>query len=277
MARSEKPRVVSLRYGIKATEPVTATNVSVPDMNFQLGRFDCRVENNTLSAAPEDHFDSIQTARNAVDPLLYAWQAWSQSTAGVWLELVYKGAEVQGTLPVYPKGNPEAALEAGRAHPKEAAVLPPPEGLGGVAWDMTQAVRRWHEVLDGSMTVSAGGYGVLTVLEDMFRGRRNMAKRLRISPRLLSQLGRLLSVGNAASGRKVNPSPADRRALSVHEERWVEGLMSHVLARAVAVDVGATINADLTANDYSLDVDAVHIQIDQTMTMRLVIREVPAP
>jgi hypothetical protein len=41
--------------------------------------------------------------------------------------------------------------------------------------------------------------------------------------------------------------------------------------------VGATINADLTANDYSLDVDAVHIQIDQTMTMRLVIREVPAP
>jgi hypothetical protein len=110
---------------------------------------------------------------------------------------------------------------------------------------------------------------VLSILEDTYQGRRGVAATLHVSIKLLEQLGRLTGTGNSASGRKVGKSAGERRSLTINEIRWIEGLMEHLLLRALVVEVGGHINSELTVAEYSLDTDSFRISVNQTVTARI--------
>lgn len=248
-------KVLSLSYLIAATEPTTSTPVEAEPMDFQLGGFKCHLEEGVLTAAPEGSFPSVEAARQAFTPLLRAWQVWSLAGHGVAFEATYQSAELSGGLAEGPSPAVSLELVMGRPRPAIPTLKSPPSELRGLRRrDAFDATRRWQEVLEGSESASAGAYGVLTVLEHMYEGRAGVAKTLQVSNRLLDELGRLISTGDARYGRKVASDPSRHRALTNIEERWIEGLIPHLLYRSLVIEVGGHIPPDkkLTAKEYPL-------------------------
>ena len=63
----------------------------------------------------------------------------------------------------------------------------------------------------------------------------------------------------------MSGSAADRRPLTANELRWIEGLIELLLHRALVVEVGGTINGELTPAEYPLSVSRYVLTVDQAV------------
>jgi hypothetical protein len=136
--------------------------------------------------------------------------------------------------------------------------------VGGAAGKTFDAVLRWRELQDGSVSTSVGAYGIITVLEHIYGGRDGMAKALKVSKPLLGQLGKLTSTGDTRTGRKVGTKPSEQRPLTNGEERWIEGLVRQLIYRSLAIEVGGKVNSNLTKGEYSLDTTKIRMTLGQS-------------
>lgn len=253
--------VQSMTYRIEATVPVTGASVSYQPMDFSLGPFQCHLEDETLTVTPDEMLGSVIAAIQEFRPFLQAWQSWSLLNNGVALDATYQSAELFGGETEGPLPAVSAKIVMGRQHPSDPRLLAPPEGLGMAPGATFDAVLRWREVLEGGVSTSVGAYGIVTVLEHIYGGRRGVSQALKVSSVLLSQLGKLTSTGDTRSGRKVGKSASEQRPLTNGEERWIEGLIVHLIYRSLAVEVGGTINEPLTTKEYSLDTTVFRLTV----------------
>ena len=267
--------MLSLSYQVTATEPTTSTPVEIELMDFSLGGFSCHLRDGVLTATPETQFTSAQDARQTLLPHLRAWQVWSLAGHGVAIEIRFTSAEISGGATEAVPQASSMEIIAHRPRPAKPTVNPPPPGLGGIHGGTFHATLRWQEVLESKESTSAGAYGVLTVLEHMYGGRTGVAKALVVSERLLSELGRLVSLGDTRSGRKVGGRPSEQRSLTNAEERSVERLIGALLYRSLVVEVGGQLGARLTAKEFPLDTFA--LTTEQTVTLGLRFVTTPAP
>lgn len=262
MDDTASPRVTALRFRTIATEPTTGTAVAENPMDFKLGGFACHFDDRLLTAVPVEPFSSVQAARQAIRPYLRSWVAWLQIVKGVALDLSFVSAD-RGSDTEGPTAS-RVVMVIGRPRPKDPKLEPPPAGIEGTSEVIADLIRRWREVLEGGESTPAGAYHVLSVLEHLHDGRDGVARTLRVSKRLLEQLGRLTAIGNARSGRKMGGSLAEQRPLAATELNWIEGLIDLLLVRVFVIDVGGSINKALTAADYSLDTATYHMSVGQT-------------
>ena len=167
-------------------------------MAFTLGGFSCDLEEGLLTAHPGEYFSSVLAAIQTITPHLSAWEVWSQTANGVVLDVDFVSAD-RGSSTEVPRMGSCIILRAGRARHKDPRLQPPPVRLGGASEAITNAARRWREVLENRETTAAGAYGVFTVLEWMYNGRDGVATKLQVSPSLLSQLGRLTATATRRS------------------------------------------------------------------------------
>jgi hypothetical protein len=246
-------KVLSLSYLIAATEPTTSTPVELEQMDFDLGGFRCRLSDGVLTAMPDDSFGTVQAARQAFTPTLRAWQVWSLAGYGVAFDASFQSAELSGGGSEGPSPAVSLEIVMGRPRPANPALKSPPPGLRGLRRrEAFDATRRWQEVLEGNESTSAGAYGVMTALEYMYKDRPGVADTLQVSMGLLNELGKLISIGDTRSGRKVAKDPSRHRALTNIEERWIEGLIPRLLYRCFVIETGGHIPGEgrLTAKEY---------------------------
>ena len=233
------PHVETLHYRLIPSERVTFNNP--PVLTAQRDGFELTVEHGKLTVTPSAHFATVQAAREAVAPVLRAWEIDHALWAGS-PEISFefdRSTVIDRDPPPPPKpGFPQivqvggiasvAAVGSVSVHVGRAQYPQPPLDFA-VDPDTETLWVRWQGYNEGREPLQTMAYFCKTVLE-MDRGVSGASARFGVSPNVLKTLGRLSTeTGDPTTARKATPK---LRPLTDQEGRWLEETIKVLIRRA---------------------------------------------
>ena len=93
-------------------------------------------------------------------------------------------------------------------------------------------VERYEAYRKGRENLTVMAYFCLSAIEQLFQGRYSTASTLKLEPKILSELGRLVStVGTVSTARKITSENHDLRDLTDREVHWLEAVVRELIRR----------------------------------------------
>jgi hypothetical protein len=207
--------------------------------------FDCRLAGGTLTAVPGDDYADPDSARDALEPGLRAWEARSEIVDGLPFRFrLY----CSSTETVDEHGNPgpnrmTAMVEIACGVDALSVVrdsFPAPDAAISLEGPVTASLRsRWRSMESGHEHLASFAYWLLTRIEREFGpSRKEAAGELQVDVKVLSELGRLTSVSDPDHGRKVGPDQAKDHVLSGSEVEWLQAATRLLIRRVLEHEAG---------------------------------------
>jgi len=222
---------------------------TVPPIVFHnnLGHFALR--EGVLAVEPADHFPTGDAARQAIEPLLRAWEIESDLRREVGaIRFTFDRAELVDRDPP-PPGMPTVhsgqvvamgmAVVSAIAHVIRGQYPAPPTAFRTTI-DVEAAYRRWLGYREGREPLQGMAYFVLTLIEVPAGGSKSAAKVFNISSGVLDRMGQLSAEGDAQTARKLQRGRA-LRPLSGEEADWLDHAVRRVIRRLGEHASGATL------------------------------------
>lgn len=252
------PHVVLLIYTL-VPEETTSFSAAAAPVEADAGRYSLRLADGTLTVTMHDHFPSEESAREAVERYLRAWEIRHALALGIGrmeFRFEFQRAELVDRDPP-PPGEPQTielkslvhlrAIGSVTAHAQRAAYPAPPSDFA-LDPDVETLWTRWQGYVASREPLQTMAYFCLTVLQSTAGDRASAAARYVISGNVLDTLARLSTeTGDAATARKMGRK---LRPLTDAERTWLEAAVRAVVRRAgeVAADPTAAV-PKLTMSD----------------------------
>ena len=233
------PHVESLTYDVRTDDHVQYESPTPLMTRNPLGEFS--ISEQVLTVRLASHFPTVTAARNAVDAYLRGWEIASDLRSNIGeIRFVYRDAVAVDRNPP-PPGTPivgklAATLAAVTVSGNATLSLnlncyPDPPGSFCATPDVTTAYERWMEFREGMEPLQAMAYAVLTLVESRAGGRPAAASALRVSIRVLSNIGQLSSKpGLSSAFRKLDAGAAPGDMPSGHRS-WLEAATRLLITR----------------------------------------------
>jgi hypothetical protein len=250
------PHVVALRYRFCYADDVTYDNP--PAMDAEADSFNLLLQEDLLTVTLKEHFPSVASAKEAVEPILRAWELDVGLRHGPSeISFDYQDADVIDRDPPQPGNGVVAALVGVSASASVGTLkvhitrrnYPQPPGAFVVTPDVETMWRRYAGHQRGREPLLSMANFCLTVVEG--RGTRgDAANKFAVSNAILRRLGDLVSNrGDEFSARKY-PQHGTYAPLSGAEEVWIDAAVK-LLIRRVGEHAAASHGplVQLTMND----------------------------
>lgn len=205
----------------------------------QLGDFDCTLSDEVLMAIPAVDFRDRELAKEALVPLLRAWeQAAFLSPHAYRIHFDYERSAVEeidpqpGSVTVFPEPIRITAMAFAPTITRSNRVYPAVDLRYARTLLTDLLVARLRRTRDGGETWPAFANFVLTQLEAEFGGatdrRSNAAKALAVEPAVLRKLGQIAARPDPDIGRKGAKNPAP---IAAPERAWMEAAVVRLIRR----------------------------------------------
>ena len=230
------PHVQTIFYRIGSDEGITYFEPEPLTFTNSVGDFDLR--EGELRVVPVEHFDDSDSARQAIDAFLHAWEIEADLTSNVGtIRFAFERAEVIDRDPL-PAGSPQELKLTGMSmttfggnvalHLTCRAYPEPPSSFSATP-EVKRAYRRWIGYRQGKEPLQAMSYFVLTILETFAGGRKRAASLFAIDILILDAIGKLSSTrGDDSTARKAKAASA---ALTDSEKKWLEAAICRLIRR----------------------------------------------
>jgi len=209
-----------------------------------LGGFRCRLDSGMLEAHPQAHYPTVQSAREALEPHLRAWELWAELEDPNGLRIQFRPSGARTVDTASGAGFVEAgdaAIEVETAlsitvkvghrshpHPSPKALAPSP-----LVGELLQWVR---DLRDGRLPMLVLAYLFLTRLEFEYGGRNQVVTALNVAKPVLHKLGELSAKNDPNHRRKVKGPVAH---LTEAEGQWIMTVMPRLAEQAAEVASGS--------------------------------------
>jgi hypothetical protein len=231
-------RVGSLTYRLETDD---AVSFDADPVEHETDAFSVRLEEDELTVDLDEHFSSVEEARERVDPFLEAWEVkYGLQFRQREISFSYEDAEVvredTGDEKVILKAKGKASA-SGRAAPHVTrGKYPDPPDKFRLSPDARTLWTRYESYEEGRERLFAMGYACLKFLEGRAGGRREAAKRYSVEYEVFDDLGRLTST---RGGPDVARKPSDSRGEATPEERkWIEQAIRKIVRQVGVSDAG---------------------------------------
>lgn len=227
--------VVSLRYAVEPDEGFSYN--SPPPVSFDTPQARFRLADGSLTCDMKMHFSDVKAARDAVEPILRAWEADSdlRHNRGQ-LRFKFDAPEVIDRSPT-PPGSASLVVSSTLATTMAGSVSvhvasskypdPPPEHFR-LDPDAETLLDRYYGYLDHREPLPSMAYFCETVLEAKAGGRKKAAAKYVIDVNILNKIGELSSTrGDDLTSRKA----AAAQPLSSTEAAWLEAAIKLLIRR----------------------------------------------
>lgn len=251
-----RSRVASLTYMVSWLDDHSRVADEAPAIEASIRGFECRLVGGTLSAVPGDEYADLDSARDALEPGLRAWEAHSEIVDGLPFRFRFYGSN---TETVDEHGNPgpnrvAVELEIACGVDTMSAVrdrFPVPNIAITAEGPVTASLRsRWRSMEAGSEPLASCAYWLLTRIEREFGpSRKETARALQVDPKVLNEVGRLTSVSDPDHGRKVNADQAKDHALTESEVEWLRATGKLLIRRVLEHEANVANLQRLTMDD----------------------------
>lgn len=251
-----RSRVASLVYTVTWLDERCQVSNHAPAIEAPIRGFACRLDGGTLTAVPGDEYADPDSARDALEPGLRAWEAHSEIVDGLPFRFRLSGSS---TETVDEHGNPgpnRVAVMADIAFGAETEFVvrdsfPGPNAAISIEGPVTASLRsRWRSTEAGHEPLASCAYWLLTRIEREFGPRRKVAARnLQVDPEVLDKVGELTSASDPDHGRKVHPDQAKDRPLTEKETGWLQAAGRLLIRRVLEHEAGVVSLPLLTMND----------------------------
>ncbi len=227
-----------------------------PAIEAPIRGFGCRLVGGTLTAVPGDDYADPDSARDALEPGLRAWEAHSEIVDGLPFRFRFSGSS---TETVDEHGNPgpnRVAATADMAWAVEAEFVvrdsfPGPNTAISFEGPVTASLRsRWRSMEAGHEPLASCAYWLLTRIDREFGpSRKEAARKLQVDLKVLSEVGKLTSVSEPDHGRKVGADQAKDHVLTGSEVGWLQAAGKLLIRRVLEHEAGVVNLSSLTMND----------------------------
>lgn len=229
------PHVEALYYRVKHANSVDYDK-ALPLEHVE-PQFSIRIEKKLATIVMSNHYSTVESARELIEPFLRAWELESALfSARDKFCFEYKNSDVidrnpsKGTINVAPIaigvsiGSVE--LHVGRSqYPKPPARLT-------LDSDVELMFECYNAFYDGRRTLSDAAYFCLTVLERAAGKRKFAARYFGIAERVFDTLGRLTGEKGGREARKAKGAGCE---FTGAERAWIEAVMKAAICRAAEV------------------------------------------
>lgn len=251
-----RSKVASLVYTVTWLDDRRRVSDDAPVIEASIRGFACRLAGGTLTAVPGDEYADPDSARDALEPGLRAWEAHSEIVDGLPFRFRLSGSS---TETVDEHGNPgpnRMSVMADFACGVDTMSVvrdsfPGPNTAISVEGPVTASLRsRWRSMEAGSEPLASCAYWLLTRIQREFGpGRREAARSLQVDPKVLDRVGELASVSDPDHGRKVHPDQAKDRPLTGKETGWLQAAAKLLICRVLEHEAGVANLPLLNMND----------------------------
>jgi hypothetical protein len=251
-----RSKVASLVYRVIWLDDRRRVSDDAPVIEVPIRGFACQLVGGTLTAVPGDEYADPDSARDALEPGLRAWEAHSEIVDGLPFRFRLSGSS---TETVDGNGNPGSAqvtvgVDIACGVDTMSVVrdsFPGPNTAISVEGPATASLRsRWRSMEAGSEPLASCSYWLLTRIDREFGpGRKEAARKLQIDLKVLSELGRLTSVSDPDHGRKVGADHAKDHVLTGSEVAWLQAAGKLLIRRVLEHEAGVANLPLLTMND----------------------------
>lgn len=246
-------RVLFLRYGIEALDDNVQYSDALTGEWTLTDAWSVQIESQTLTATPQQDFETIEDARRDLEPTLRAWEASAEARDRRRLKFKFRdGRSVRPNQPGEPAtqtiGVNLVVDDTAHATVHPAAYPAPPSDFA-LTEPVETTLRIVRKMRRAGGPDLAEAYHLLTYLQAQFGAgsRATAAKRLGLSRSVLDRLAQLASVNDPARRRKVTPRPD--RPLTDLELTWIDQLGGLIAYRVGQVEAGAAHLPQLTMGD----------------------------
>lgn len=258
------PGIQTLHYRFVSESP-TDMFIQAAPLNVTLGGFEVVLKDDRLMATPGRQYPSEASARNALEPLLRAWEE-SALLDSCLIRFEFLNADLidsecaSGDNVVYMKSSLSLATTFRATLTLQHGKYPAPNP-GFASSELTaKLTNRFRRFKDQAEPLCSMGYWVLSLLETTFGCRKNVASTLRIEEEILRVFGDLTAVDDPIHGRKTNPKEFRSTLLrsqnrSLHaplcpkEVQWIEATVVLLIRRVGEHNANPSGYARLTMRD----------------------------
>lgn len=227
-----------------------------PAIEAPIRGFDCRLAGGTLTAVPGNEYADPDSARDALEPGLRAWEAHSEIVDGLPFRFCFSGSSTETGDE---HGNPgpnrvTVGVDIAFGVEAESAVrdsFPGPNVAISIEGPITASLRsRWRSMEAGQEPLTSFAYWLLTRIEREFGpSRKETAVKLQVNLKVLSEIGRLTSVSDPAHGRKVDADQSKDHVLTGSEVGWLQAAGKLLIRRVLEHEASVANLPLLTMND----------------------------
>jgi hypothetical protein len=207
--------------------------------------FDCRLEGGTLTAVPGDDYADPDSARDALEPGLRAWEARSEIVDSLPFRFRHYGSSTENVDEHGNLGPTQVTVTVEIASGVDALSVvrgsfPAPDTAISAEGPVTASLRsRWRSMEAGNEPLASFAYWHLTrIMREFGASRKGAAKVLQVDEKVLSEVGRLTSVSDPEHGRKVGPDQAKDHVLTGSETAWLQAAARLLIRRVMEHEAG---------------------------------------
>jgi len=241
------PHVKALHYRIEHAE--TVMYESPKPLRHEEAGFTVQLEDSRAVIEMKDHHPSRESAREAVEGFLSAWELKSALESGQdSLQFTYERADMidrnpePGVVVLYAEAAQVAIQGGDVSFRMNLTSFPPPPTDMAVDADVEFLFAIYQMFRQGTRTLSDAAYLSLTVLERRFRGakdtRKAAAQHFGIDKNVLINIGKLTGEKGGLTARKAK---GIENKYTAAESQFLQSAMTTIIRRAseVAYDPGA--------------------------------------
>ncbi len=245
------PHVEALYFQFVAEDPGEDFGKAGP-LTTTLGTFDVKLQDDILTARPQQHYADAESAKADLEPHLRAWEStalldWPRSRIRFTFlrsQVIDRDPEpgvlVAEGISLLTLQGFEATVTVTR---NEYPAPDPSFQVSPLTDTLTERLRVYR---DGRAQLPAMAYWVLTALEEEFGDRRRVGRQLNIDYEVLSKLGELTSRNDPTIGRKAKGNPT---LLTKSERQWMEEAMIRLIRLVGEYNAGVTLS-QITMADF---------------------------
>lgn len=249
-------RVTSLRYRFDNGNEHDHYENARPRSQV-MGDFDVELQDGELTATPRREFAQVRDARDALDPLLRAWEI-SAAIGGHDVTFIFEAGGVEGVNADGSKAiraemteTVRIGMDAVIARYNSEYPEPDLNLRGGPVVDQMLSRLRASRSDDRMLVMNANW--MVTLIEDEYghsRGgsetRKTAARELNVDPSILGNVGRLAVRNDPALGRKAK---GDVEPLTAPELAWLRDAMAALVRQVARHNSGAHLTNPLSMSD----------------------------
>lgn len=204
----------------------------------RLGDFACHLAKAQLQAVPQVGYTDPVLARNDLEPILRAWELYSELEVGIRIRFRFSGSRVFDRAAIPGAASAEHTVSAEFAFAAEAAIVahssyPTPPNGPFVPSALVEELMGWIRDLRTGQRLLVIAYLVLTRLEFEYGGRHQLSSALNVSLPVLNTLAQLGIRNDPAERRKVK-GPVS--SLSEAEKGWIRAALLKLVRRVAEVE-----------------------------------------
>lgn len=253
------PKVEELCYRLITENPNDKFDNASP-LFYSLPEFNLRIIDGMLTIQPQKKYTNVDQVKADIEPFLRTWELTSFLNGNRHrIRFAYSDAKIVDLKPD-PQNHTIAARSSIHAIiigenlslVRQNTVYPSPV-MGYVASDLTdELILRLKHYIDGRETLPSMTFYILERLQIALSDkqgdkRKNLSQKLKISQRVLKQLGNLTNRADPEIGRHAK---GIRIPLTQKEKTWMEHVVFRLVSRLAEFNAGNNILKFITLRDF---------------------------